>query len=457
MDMNNYIYCTIQKLHMKNKVLLSIFLSAISFSSLLAQTIPNFSFETWVLDTNYLNLTVTSPSTLDTTVGQVPAGWTTSDEISNGRVFNHKTLVTQSNNAYTGSSAIQLRSDSLHAALVGLPSPFPNPYPINFVCPGFAICGSFPINLTAFVNIGASFNPALLPYAGIPISSRLDKIGGYMKYTPVGGDTAYVIAILRKGSTVVASATYTRATTDAAYSYFEAPFVYQNCLQPDTLVYTLSSGNPYSISGVAVGNPSGLHVGSTLLVDSIIYGGITSYGEAYPQNDSANTTQNTPVTIGVAHNDSSCSQPIFTLQLGTVAPKHGTVSIVGDSILYTPNHGYSGADTFSYTESVGTGPVSGPATVIVKINGYAAGISELAEGKTNIYPNPASNKLHITTSNASVNEFRILDMLGSIVKVENFSSNATVDLSGFNNGLYIIQFSSSEGKMISSTRFTVIK
>ena len=439
------------KQHMKNKVLFSVLICLASFSAW-AQ-IPNYSFENWALDTNYLDLTLPNPPLLDTSISSNPVSWTTSNEVTNGRVFHNKSLVTQSNNFYVGASAIKLTSDSVSAEI---DNTVLGTVRVAFVCPGFAVCGKFPINLSSFVSLGAAFNPALLPGAGIPVTGTPAKIGGYMKYTSVGGDSAYIIAILRKGSTVVATATYTRHTTDAGYSYFEAPFIYQSCITADTLVYTISSGNPYDISGVALGNPSGLSVGSSVLVDSIFYGGSELYGEAYPLNDSAVTNVNTPILIGVTHNDSSCSQRIFTL-LQSVAPRHGTITIVGDSILYTPNHGYIGADTFSYTESVGTGPSSSPANVIVKMIGYATGINELAEGKTNIYPNPASNKLHITTSNASVNEFRIFDMLGSVVKAESFSSEATVDLAGFNNGLYIIQFSTSEGKMISSTRFTVIK
>jgi hypothetical protein len=441
---------------MKNKLLFTLSICLVTLTTAMAQTIPNYSFETWVVDTNYLDLTLTTPATLDTTVSYVPQGWTTGDEISNGDVFSHKVLVTQNTSIYyVGHSSIQLRTDSLHTELVGLSSPFPNPYPISFVCPGFAVCGNFPINITAFVSIGASFNPALLPGAGIPVASRYSKIGGYMQYAPIGGDTAYIIAILRQGSTVVATATYTRASTDANFSYFEAPFVYQNCLLPDTMVYSISSGNPYTISGVAFGNQSGLHIGSTLLVDSIFLGDSIVYGVSYPRNDSAHTNINTAVTIPVTANDSSCDGGAFTIAPGN-APAHGTFTASGTSIIYTPASGYSGLDTFSYSEVVGTGPVAN-ATVVVDVSGFATGINEVAATRTSIYPNPASNKLYIATTNAQVSGLHIYDMLGNLMKAENFSAETAVDLTGFSNGLYIVQFSSADGKMVSSSRFTVIK
>jgi hypothetical protein len=441
---------------MKNKVLFTFLVCLGTFISAMAQTVPNSSFENWVSFTNYLNLTLTTPATLDTTTCQIPQNWTTSDEITNGNVFGHKVLVTQTANSYVGSSAIQLRTDTLSALLYGLPTGFPDPYPIDFVCPGFAVCGSFPINLTAFVSFGATFNPALLPGAGIPVNARYSKIGGYMKYTPVGGDSAYVVAILRQGTTVVATATYTRNTTDAGYTYFEAPFIYQNCLLPDTMVYTISSGNPYSLTGVALGNQSGLHIGSTLLADSIFLGDSIVYGISYPVNDSTHTIENTPVSIGVTANDSSCDNGPLTISAGGLSPKHGTITINGDSVVYTPAGNYSGMDTFDYYEAVGTGPVDS-AQVTVRVVPYPAGINELGENKTRIYPNPASDKLYINASSTAVSELRVIDMLGNVMKVENFSGSTSVNVSGLSNGLYIIQFSGADGKMISSSRFTVIK
>jgi hypothetical protein len=126
-------------------------------------------------------------------------------------------------------------------------------------------------------------------------------------------------------------------------------------------------------------------------------------------------------------------------------------------VTYTPSTGFAGLDTFTYAEAVGTGP-SATAQVVVLVSGHALGINDITEGKTSIYPNPASTKLHIVNTNTAVTELRVFDMLGNILKDEPLSaSDNTVDVSGFSNGLYIIQFSSAGGKMITSSRFTVIK
>jgi hypothetical protein len=451
MKMKNYIY-VIKINTMKNKVLFTLM---ICFATLTiqAQTIPNYSFENWVVDTNYLDLTITNPVTLDTAISTNPASWTTVNEIMGGKIFHNKNLVTQSATHYVGNSSIQLRTDSVSASFTGVP--ILNTLALNFVCPGFAVCGNFPINLSSFVNLSGAFNPALLPGAGIPVSARYNKIGGYIKNAPIGGDSAYIVAVLRLGTTVIATATYTRDITDAGWVYFEAPFVYQSCLVPDTMVYTLSSGNPYSISKVATGGQSGQHIGSTVLIDSVFLGDTIPASEvAIAVNDSAHTTKNIPVSIPVTANDQACAGGTFTLATGT-NPNHGTISVSGDSIIYTPSAGYVGYDTFTYTESVGGGP-SSTAQVIVRV-AAPLGINEVTEGKINIYPNPATNKLYVSASNPSVSELRIYDMLGKVMKTESFYANTAVDLSGFSNGLYIIQFSGTDGKMISSSRFIVVK
>ena len=437
---------------MKNKVLFALLICLGSFTTGWSQILPNNSFETWVIDTDFLDLTLTTPNILDTSISPSPASWTTVNSLSNTNTFHHSVLASQSSTSHSGTYAVQLVSDTLKATLnVGFA------LNLNFVCPGFVVSGSFPINFSAFTSIlsQGSFNPALLPGAGVPVSGRLAGIGGYLKYTPVGGDTAYVVAVLRKGTTVVATAKYLRYTNDPSYSYFEAPFIYQSCIMPDTLVYTLSSANPYMVNSSTVTTSTGLHKGSTLLADSLFLIDTTAgYGVVFPANDTAHTSRNTAVTIPVTANDLTCTGGTFTVYTGT-NPGHGTISVSGDSIVYTPTSGYTGYDTFTYTVSIGGGP-SGTAQVVVKVN-PPLGINEVSEGKTSIYPNPASNKLSIATSNPSVSELHIYDMLGKLMKTESFYGSTTVDLTNFNNGIYIIQFGGNDGKMISSSRFIVVK
>ena len=64
--------------------------------------------------------------------------------------------------------------------------------------------------------------------------------------------------------------------------------------------------------------------------------------------DSATTDADTSVTINVLQNDSDPDN--HTLSLVSVStPTNGSTSVSGASVVYTPNAGYCGNDTFSYT------------------------------------------------------------------------------------------------------------
>ncbi len=81
-------------------------------------------------------------------------------------------------------------------------------------------------------------------------------------------------------------------------------------------------------------------------------------------DDSVATPQDAAVTIGVLANDSDPDGDPLTVT-STTAPTNGTVTINPDgSILYTPDAGYNGPDSFTYTISDGQG---GTTTATVNI------------------------------------------------------------------------------------------
>ncbi|TKC10546.1 tandem-95 repeat protein [Pedobacter polaris] len=82
-------------------------------------------------------------------------------------------------------------------------------------------------------------------------------------------------------------------------------------------------------------------------------------------NDAATTRQNDPVTVTVVTNDVPGSTPIAPATVViTVQPAHGTVKVNADgTVTYTPNPGYVGTDTFTYTVKDANGQTSNPAVV----------------------------------------------------------------------------------------------
>ena len=435
---------------MKRISICILLLSLFTSGTIKAQSLPNYSFESWASDTNYLDLTVVV-SLRDTAYTVDPISWTTSNEVTDGNILNHKRLCTRDTTVYyTGLSSIKITSDSISATTpVGT---------LKFISPGFAISGDFKINLSDFAGRTGAFNPAYTPGAGLPIARRMGKVGGYLKSIPVGGDSTAVIALLRKGATLVAQATYYRTTTDAAFTYFEAPFIYQSCLIPDTMVVLIASGNPYTLNNFFInGQPTGLHKGTTIYADSIFVSDTASVFSIPPFAimDSAHTTTAIPVTIHVTANDQDCYGRAWTVAILTM-PHHGTVAIVGDSAIYTPTVGYVGLDTFSYTLTTG----SQSATAIVKVSVTPnVGIKDpTALADIKVYPNPAHNALFISSSNTMAKQMRIYDLIGNVVKTETVTTEiAKIDLAHFTTGLYLLQVSSIDGNTLLNTKFSVVR
>ena len=102
-------------------------------------------------------------------------------------------------------------------------------------------------------------------------------------------------------------------------------------------------------------------------------GGFTDYSALVVVNtppiavdDSASTAQDTPVTISVLDNDSDPDgDPLVVIE--TTAPANGNVVVNPDNtITYTPNPGYHGPDSFTYTIA-DSGHLTASATVSITV------------------------------------------------------------------------------------------
>jgi hypothetical protein len=81
--------------------------------------------------------------------------------------------------------------------------------------------------------------------------------------------------------------------------------------------------------------------------------------------DSANTANNTAVSIAVLGNDTDANGDVLSV-IATTNGVSGSVSTNGTSVTYTPTAGFSGIDSFTYTVSDGHGGTAvGQVTVTV--------------------------------------------------------------------------------------------
>ncbi len=123
-----------------------------------------------------------------------------------------------------------------------------------------------------------------------------------------------------------------------------------NFFGTDLFEYTVSDGN----GGTAVG------------IVSIVVTSVNSSPVA--NNDTADTTEDQSVVIDVLTNDTDTdtTDTIFIESVAT--PANGTAIIDGNTVIYRPNNGYAGSDSFQYTVSDGNGG-TGTAQVTVMVAG----------------------------------------------------------------------------------------
>jgi len=85
-------------------------------------------------------------------------------------------------------------------------------------------------------------------------------------------------------------------------------------------------------------------------------------------NDTATVQANSSVMIAVLGNDTSSGGTLDPASIKIiVAPTHGTASVSGGQVTYTPTTGYTGLDTFQYSVQDNLGTTSNVATVSVNV------------------------------------------------------------------------------------------
>lgn len=131
----------------------------------------------------------------------------------------------------------------------------------------------------------------------------------------------------------------------------------------DSLVYEIGDGN----GGIATAT-----VDITIRVENQV---------PVANDDTATITTSTAQTIDVLANDETEAGETLTIESITVDPALGTTSIASDgkSILYTPNAGANGTDTFTYQINDGSG---GTDTAVVTLTLDVANLDPVANSDT---------------------------------------------------------------------------
>jgi hypothetical protein len=429
------------------KILLSIAAVAITASASFAQTVLNPGFENWGPDTSILDLT-TLGGIADTFSFQDPDKWTSSNAITGSIQFGNKIFTSQSSDANGGTSAVKCLTDSITLPIIGA----------QVTLPGFVVNGDFKISLTSFT--GSSFDITNIPGAGAAISPprRLAKLSGFYKYAPitVGADSCAAIAVLRKGQTIVATATFFAKAAQSSYTAFSADFVYSSCEIPDSAIIVLSSSNPYALEDLIGGGTATVPIGSEAWFDDIALEDTTNTFSINPVAvfDNTNTAKNTAKVVAVTANDIECYGRTLTVTSAVNSVKGGTVSVSGTSITYTPANNFTGNDTFSYSI---TAAGSAASTTQVRVDVYdPAGFNTLTEANVAVYPNPSQNVLFVEIDATEATKAVITDLVGRTVAVETVTANKTaINTSSIATGVYVISLVDNNGRTRFSSKFNV--
>ena len=164
-------------------------------------------------------------------------------------------------------------------------------------------------------------------------------------------------------------------------------------------------------------------------------------------NLSANTNQDTAVDIVLIATDAD--DDALTYSIVNVAT-NGSVELSGSTVKYTPDAGFSGSDLFIYKANDGEDD-SNTANVVITVFPVIEqplGIERL-NGVNKVYPVPADGVLNIDVqNNILIEKIEFVDYTGKVYVNNNYTlsrNTATVDVSGYYNGTYILNIVTNKG------------
>lgn len=259
------------------------------------------------------------------------------------------------------------------AVSLSTPSPLPvgtggTPYSLTFVSAG----GATPYTYT---ETGA------LP-AGLSMTAA-----GTISGTPTSAGTYSITVTVTDAATQTAQKTY-QLTINApgiALAPSTLPQGKVGAVYTSTTIAASGGSAPYSYAVTSGAMPAGLTLSPAGVVsgsptaagsfnitvtatDKFNFQGTQAYTIVVDQptpiavNDTASVNANGSATIPVTNVDTG---PITSLTI-TQQPAHGTASVSGLNIVYTPAHDYFGSDSLKYT-ATGPGGTSGVATVTITV------------------------------------------------------------------------------------------
>ncbi|WP_332676496.1 putative Ig domain-containing protein [Brevundimonas sp.] len=230
--------------------------------------------------------------------------------------------------------------------------------------------------------------PTSVATPGLPSNGTVSVAGTSITYTPTpgyfGSDSFTYTATNGGGTSAPATVTVTVNPQPPVANAVSATVGQDTSNNPITL--NITGGAPASVNGSAAVNGS-INVAGTSITftptpgyngpASFSYTATNAGGTSAPATASITVTPLPPIAsaVSVTVGFESTNNPVtLSITGGTPAsvaapglPTNGSVNVAGTAITYTPNAGYAGPDSFTYT-ATNTGGTSAPATVTVTVN-----------------------------------------------------------------------------------------
>lgn len=96
--------------------------------------------------------------------------------------------------------------------------------------------------------------------------------------------------------------------------------------------------------------------------------------------------------------------------------------------------------SFNNTHKTGAGGGKGMIIIAYEQTTVTSSITNQSNHAISIYPNPVNDKLYIISTDKNINKIELIDLTGKIVYLDSqVHQNQSIDLSGFESGLYIVK------------------
>jgi len=247
-------------------------------------------------------------------------------------------------------------------------------------------------------------------YAGVPWSTRGSLLDYDLQYQDASGQWVTIQTVKEPTKTFQ---TYTPINRTNEDSFYSDRWIFQHAFAPITTqklrvyVRDVTYGGDATLEAINTGGQGGPHQITLREIEVYNSGTAPTTPPPSPQQpvattDTASTTTGTPVTINVLANDSDPAHVPATLSIASVTtPANGTAAVANGQVLYTPNAGFNGTDSFSYTVSNGVATAIG--SVLVTVTKPAPAVGSGTGLKGDYFSGMNLTTLKLTRTDATVN------------------------------------------------------